>query len=202
MNRIAPWVMTVRRRLLFAIPMLLSVLLGCGRRPKSEQQQVVDLYIESDGDFLEFRPATLTCPTGALVRLTFHHAGKILTTRHDWVLTYPGQLEALTTDALKNDGIPARRSACSRSDSVVRQGRNSDNTFVAPRLGDYPFLCATHAEDTDAYNWEDTRPIGLTGSERENSPSFLNLSNRLSHVRSVPSQTIEIYGSIGGIWRW
>jgi hypothetical protein len=51
--------------------------------------------------------------------------------------------------------------------------------------------------DTDAYNWEDSRPIGLTGSGRENSPSFLNLSNRLSHVRSVPSQTIEIYGSIG-----
>jgi hypothetical protein len=35
------------------MPALLSILVGCGRRPQSEQQ-VVDLYIESDGDFLAF----------------------------------------------------------------------------------------------------------------------------------------------------
>src|ERR1700688_4441625 len=86
-----------RRRLLFALLAPLSILLGCGRRTKSEQQ-VVDLYIESDGDFLAFRPDTLTCPTGALVHLKFHHAGKIISARHNWVLTSPCQLEALTKD--------------------------------------------------------------------------------------------------------
>src|ERR1039458_4820777 len=75
-----------RRRLPFAMLALLLILLGCGRRPTSEQQ-VVDLYIGSDGDFIAFRPDTLTCPTGALVRLTFHHAGRLVTVRHNWLLT-------------------------------------------------------------------------------------------------------------------
>ena len=61
-----------RRRLLLV---MLAILLGCGRKPKPEQQ-VVDLFIKSDGDFLDFLPDTLTCPTGARVRLTFHHAGR------------------------------------------------------------------------------------------------------------------------------
>jgi len=48
----------------------LLIPLGCGRGQKSAQK-VVDLYIETDGDFIAFKPDTLTCPTGALVRLTF-----------------------------------------------------------------------------------------------------------------------------------
>ena len=112
---------------------LLLILLGCGRRPTSEQQ-VVDLYIESDGDFLAFRPDTLTCPTGALVRLTFHHAGQFLSARHDWVLTYPGQLEALSKDSLDNDGILSKDDPrviaatpmCDKGETVMIQ-------FIAPR---------------------------------------------------------------------
>jgi len=136
-----------RRRLLFAMPALLLNLLGCGRRPTSEPQ-VVDLYVQTDGDFLAFEQTTLTCKTGALVHLTFHHAGKILTTRHDWVLTYPGQLEALTKDILSNDGIVpkddprviAATMLCDKGGTVMTQ-------FIAPPPGDYPFLCSTHPED-------------------------------------------------------
>src|ERR1700722_4369020 len=93
-----------RRRLLFAMPALLLNLLGCGRT-RTPEQQVVDLYVQTDGDFLAFDPATLTCKTGAMVHLSFHHAGKILTTRHDWVLTYPSQLEAMSKEILSIDGI-------------------------------------------------------------------------------------------------
>jgi azurin len=126
---------------------LLSILLGCSRRPKSEQQ-VVNLYIESDGDFLAFVPDTLTCPTGAPVRLTFHHTGTVLSARHDWVLTYPGQLEPLSKDCLDNDGILpkddprviAATPLCDKGGTVMTQ-------FIAPPPGDYPFLCSTHAED-------------------------------------------------------
>ena len=136
-----------RRRLLFAMHALLLILLGCGRRPKSEQH-VVDLYIESDGDFLAFQPDTLTCTTGALVRLTFHHAGQIISARHNWVLTYPGKLEALTKDALDKDGILsnddplviATTPLCDKGETVMTQ-------FIAPPPGDYPFLCSTHPED-------------------------------------------------------
>jgi plastocyanin len=136
-----------RRQLLFAMLALPVALLGCGRRRKSKQQ-VVDLNVASDGDFLAFQPDTLTCPAGALVRVTFHHAGKLISARHDWVLTYPGQLEALTKDALDSDGILpkddphviAATPMCDKGQTVMVQ-------FVAPVPGDYPFLCATHPED-------------------------------------------------------
>ncbi len=136
-----------RRWLLFEMLALVSIALGCGSRPKPVQK-VVDLYIQSDGDFLAFRPDTLTCPTGALVRLTFHHAGKIISARHDWVLTYPGKLDALVKDALNKDGILSKDDPlviaatplCDKGETVTTQ-------FVAPKPGDYPFLCATHPED-------------------------------------------------------
>jgi len=142
-----PGATLARRRFLFALFAPLSILLGCGRRPKSEEQ-VVDLDIESDGDFLAFRPDTMTCPAGALVRLKFHHAGKIISARHNWVLTHPGQLEALTKEALDVDGVLpkddplviAATPLCDRGETVTTQ-------FVAPQPGDYPFLCSTHPED-------------------------------------------------------
>ena len=139
---------------------LLLILLGCGRRPKSEQQ-VVDLYIESDGDFLAFRPDTLTCATGALVRLTFHHAGKILSARHDWVLTYPGRLEALTKDALDHDGIISKDDPrviaatpmCDKGGTVMVE-------FIAPGPGNYPFCVF----DTRPGEWNGI--LRVTSSER------------------------------------
>ena len=97
---------------------------------------------------MAFRPDTLTCPTGALVRLTFHHAGRFVSARHDWVLTYPDQLEALTKDYLDNDGVfskddprvIAATPLCDKGGTVMVQ-------FIAPPPGDYPFLCSTHPED-------------------------------------------------------
>lgn len=135
------------RRLRFAMLALVLILPGCGRQDKPEQK-IVDLSIESDGDFLAFAPDTLTCPTGATVRLKFHHAGEILTTRHNWMLVYPDKLDAVTKDALDNDGIIAENDPrviaatplCDKGGTVMTQ-------FVAPRPGDYPFLCSTHPED-------------------------------------------------------
>jgi len=136
-----------RREFLIAIFALLSSLLGCGQRPKSEQR-VVDLFIESDGDFLTFRPDTLTCPTGALVRLTFHHAGKIISARHDWVLTYPGKLDALVKDALDKDGVLLQNDPLViAATPLCDKGQTVTTQFVAPKPGDYPFLCSTHPED-------------------------------------------------------
>jgi plastocyanin len=136
-----------RRQFLLAIFGLLStLLLECGHRqaePKS-----VDLYVSSDGDFLAFVPDTLTCRTGQTVHLTFHHAGRIISARHNWMLTYPDKLEALSKDAEDDDGILppgdprviAATPLCDRGMSVMIE-------FVAPPPGDYPFLCSTHPED-------------------------------------------------------
>lgn len=137
----------VRRRIFLAIAALLSVLAGCARAPKT-QPQPVNLQIESDGDFLAFRPDTLTCPTGALVHLTFHHAGKIISARHDWVLVYPHKLESLSKDVLANDGIlPANDPRVIVATGLCDKGQSVTIQFTAPAPGDYPFLCSTHADD-------------------------------------------------------
>jgi azurin len=126
---------------------LLLILLGCGHKPKPVQK-VVDLNIGSDGDLIAFRPDTLTCPTGALVRLTFHHAGRFVSARHNWVLTHPNQVEALSKEFLDNDGVLSKDDPrviaatpmCDKGETVMTQ-------FIAPPPGDYPFLCSTHPED-------------------------------------------------------
>jgi azurin len=136
-----------RRRLLYVMFAPLLISLGCGRRLNSEKQ-VVDLYVETDGDFLAFRPDTLACPAGALVRLKFHHAGRLVTVRHNWLLTRGDQLEALSKDLSANDGVLSKDDArvitatalCDKGETVMIE-------FTAPAPGDYPFLCATHPED-------------------------------------------------------
>lgn len=141
-----------RRRLLLSSAPLLLALAGCkGTRqpPPPARQQVVDLFIESDADFLAFRPDELTCPTGALVHLTFHHAGYFLNQAHNWVLVRPHQMKAVDQDASKNDG------EISKDDPRViawvemcGKGETVQTAFTAPAPGEYPFFCSTpgHAE--------------------------------------------------------
>jgi azurin len=138
-----------RRVLLLALLSVPWTLAGCKRQRPSEQQ-VVDLVIESDGDFLAFRPDTLTCPTGARVRLTFHHKGKFLNAVHNWVLVYPGQMEAVDKSAQKTDGIvSANDPRVIAVAPMCGKGQTVRTEFTAPAPGDYPFFCSTpgHAED-------------------------------------------------------
>jgi plastocyanin len=136
-----------RRRLLYVLFAPLLIPLGCGRR-RTAEQQAVDLYVETDGDFLAFRPDTLTCPAGALVRLKFHHAGRLVTVRHNWLLTHGDQLEGLSKDLSANDGVLSKDDPrvitatplCDKGETVMIE-------FTAPAPGSYPFLCSTHPED-------------------------------------------------------
>jgi plastocyanin len=122
-------------------------MLGCGGSTKTAPR-VVELEISSDGDFLAFVPDMLSCPAGARVRLTFHHTGKVLSARHNWMLVYPAELEAVSKDALEHDGILAEHDPrllaatplCDKGETVTAE-------FTAPAPGDYPFLCSTHPED-------------------------------------------------------
>ena len=139
-----------RRQLLWGSLALPLAALGCARKPQKSGPQVVDLYIQSDGDFLAFKPDELTCATGALVRLKFHHAGKFLSARHNWVLVQENQMEAVDKDAEKTEGAVSTEDSrviafvpmCDKGDTMMTQ-------FVAPAPGDYPFFCSTpgHAED-------------------------------------------------------
>ena len=132
-----------RRTLLvgcLAVP--LSVIQCTRRQPPG--RRVADLSIESDGDFLAFRPDELTCPSGALITLTFHHRGKYLSARHNWVLVHPGQLEAVDKSVEHNEGIIAKDDPrviawtpmCDKGGMVMTR-------FTAPGRGDYPFFCST-----------------------------------------------------------
>jgi len=97
---------------------------------------------------IAFKPETLTCPTGAMVRLTFHHAGRFVSAEHNWVLTYPNQVEALSKEFLDNNGVLSKDDPrviavtplCDKGGTVMVQ-------FIAPPPGDYPYLCSTHPED-------------------------------------------------------
>ena len=138
-----------RRRLLLGSMAVPLTLLGCGRKGGTPEQQVVDLFIESDGDFLAFRPDTLTCPSGALVRLTFHHGGKFLSARHNWVLVYPGQMEAVDKDVEHDEGIISKDDVrVIAATPMCDKGATVMMRFTAPAPGDYPFFCSTpgHAE--------------------------------------------------------
>jgi len=139
------------RHLLFGTLALLSILVGCSRKSRSEQkseQKIVELSISSDGDLIAYLPDTLTCPTGALVRLTFHHKGKFVSARHDWMLTYPDKLDALSNQLLDTDGVFAKDDPrIIAFTPLADKGGTVMTEFVAPKPGDYPFLCSTHPED-------------------------------------------------------
>ena len=132
-----------RRRLLLTCIAAPLTLAGC-RRTQPSKQQIVDLFIASDGDFLAFRPDSLTCPSRATVRLTFHHGGKFLSARHNWVLVYPGQLEAVDKDVDDNEGIiPKDDKRVIAFTPMCDKGVTVMTQFTAPAPGDYPFFCST-----------------------------------------------------------
>ena len=132
-----------RRRLLLGCLAFPLTLAGCRRKPAPEQQ-VVDLFIESDGDFLAFRPDTLMCPSRATVRLTFHHGGKFLSARHNWVLVQPGQMEAVDRDVDDKEGIISKDDKRVIADTpMCDKGVTVMTQFTAPAPGDYPFFCST-----------------------------------------------------------
>ena len=114
------------------------------RRNQPPPPQNVDLFIESDGDFLALKPDALTCPSGATVRLTFHHGGKFLSARHNWVLVYPGQMEAVDKAVENNEGIIPKEDRRVIADTpMCDKGVTVTTQFTAPSPGDYPFFCST-----------------------------------------------------------
>jgi azurin len=132
-----------RRRLLLGCLAVPLAALRCTRR-QAPEQRVADLSIESDGDFLAFRPDTLTCPSAALVTLTFHHRGKFLSARHNWVLVLPGQLEPVDKDVEHNEGIiPKDDPRVIAWTPMCDKGGMVMTRFTAPAPGDYPFFCST-----------------------------------------------------------
>jgi azurin len=105
----------------------------------------VDLYVETDGDFLAFKPAELACPAGAHVKLTFHHAGRRIEQKHDWVLLQPGTADAFMQAVLDageaNHWMPPDDPRVIAATPEIEPGDSVTIEFTAPPPGDYPFVC-------------------------------------------------------------
>src|SRR4051794_6009177 len=76
------------------------VLTACAR----PAPPTIRLTVDSDGDYLAFKPERLTAPAGAHVVLTFEHKGKVLSQEHDWVLARPGTMPSILADSDKASG--------------------------------------------------------------------------------------------------
>ena len=105
----------------------------------------VSLYVASDGDFLAFKPDELTCPAGAHVQLTFHHAGRRVQQKHDWVLLRPGTADAFMQAVLaageKDNWMPPDDPRVLAATPQIDPGESVTIEFTAPPPGDYPFVC-------------------------------------------------------------
>jgi azurin len=118
-----------------------------------DKPRLVELYVETDRDFPIFKPRELTCPAGARVRLTFHHAGSILTQSHDWVLVQPGTADAVAMAGAaageENNWLKPGDPRVIAATPLIAKGGTAVIEFTAPVPGDYPFICTTpgHAEN-------------------------------------------------------
>ena len=111
----------------------------------------VELTIATDGDLLAFEPPTLTCPTGAHVRLTLFHTGKYIRQEHNWVLTVPGAAIAVAKAGLKaGESAGYVRSGDRRvlaATPLCGKGEHVSVEFIAPAPGNYPFICSYPGHD-------------------------------------------------------
>ena len=130
--------MVSRREFVVAVVLLPTAIFA-------DMPATVSLYVASDGDFLAFKPAELTCPAGARVRLTFHHAGRRVQQKHDWVLLRPGTADAFMQAVLaageKDNWMPPDDPRVLAATPQIDPGESVTIEFTAPPPGDYPFVC-------------------------------------------------------------
>ena len=142
----------MRRREILATLLMAPVgVMGYRIQPAAGRSHDVELMIATDGDLLAFKPSTLTCPSGAHVRLTFFHTGKYIRQEHDWVLTIPGAATVVAKAGLKagesagylrpdDRRVLAATRLCSKGEQVSVE-------FIAPAPGNYPFMCSYPGHD-------------------------------------------------------
>jgi azurin len=132
----------IRRRSLLACA-LFALTPAWARHPGGAR---ADLQIASDGDELRFVPDRLVCEERARVRLHFHHAGRISSDPHDWVLLKPGTAEAFIHDADRQTevrGVPPQdRAYVIAATPLCPRGETVTVDFTAPAAGEYPFVCS------------------------------------------------------------
>jgi azurin len=120
---------------------------ACSRSPAvaTDASTPIVLRVATDGEFLAFAPTELTCPTGARVRLIFHHAGQRLPQEHNWVLVLPGAADAVMQAGIvageKAGFVPKNDTRVLAATPLCGRGAEAVIEFTAPPPGEYPFIC-------------------------------------------------------------
>jgi azurin len=124
---------------------MLRVLLILSALAVAAETKPVVLTVETDGEFLAFKPEELTVPAGAPVRLVFRHTGRRIQQNHNWVLVKPGTADAFDDAALaagaSHGWMPPGDPRLIAATAAASPGRQVVVDFIAPAPGDYPFLC-------------------------------------------------------------
>lgn len=124
---------------------MLRALLICASLALAADTKPVVLTVETDGEFLAFKPQELTVTAGATVRLVFRHTGRRIQQNHNWVLVKPGTADAFDDAALAagadHGWIPANDPRLIAATAAASPGRQVVVDFTAPAPGDYPFMC-------------------------------------------------------------
>jgi azurin len=122
-----------------------AVVSGCSRHAAAPP--FVELHVATDGEFLAFVPAELTCPAGAHVRLYFRHGGRRIPQKHNWVLLLPGSEQAVekegTAAGEAANWVPRGDPRVLAATPLCGPGGEAVIDFTAPSPGDYPFICST-----------------------------------------------------------
>ena len=120
-----------------------TLLVACGGSSATPTERTsVALSIESKGEELKYAVDKLEAPANSKITLTLKNTSTA--NKHNWVLTKPGQADAVATEGIaageavgylkEGPNIIAytKLSAAGTSESV---------TFDSPAPGDYPFIC-------------------------------------------------------------
>jgi azurin len=133
-----------RRRFASLAVLSAGTLAACSRKALAPAP-VVALLLETNGDQLEFRQKELTCHAGDHVRLTFRNAAKYVDFEHNFVLIERGTFDSVVASA---NAAGEARGWMPRPDwrilaftPMCGRGQVMVTEFVAPRPGDYPFIC-------------------------------------------------------------
>ena len=87
------------------------------------------------------------------MKLTFHHAGTILSQTHNWILVKPGMAEAVDMDGMdageQSNWLKKDDPRVIAATPLIEKGASVTIEFTAPAPGDYPYICTTpgHSED-------------------------------------------------------
>ena len=106
------------------------------------ERKPVALSIEPKGEELKYAVDKLEAPANSKITLTLKNVSTA--NKHNWVLTRPGQADAVATE-----GITAGEAAgfIKEGPNVIAHtkmsaaGTSESVTFDSPAPGDYPFIC-------------------------------------------------------------